>query len=673
MQAGPFAQGQQPGSPGQPPPGYFAAGTPQAGPAPAGQFAPGWTGTEAPGPGAPRPGGGASPTAGSAGQSYARHDGPGSADGPAGKPRSRPSHPADADPDRILTPTTIFAPGSLVNPPDGGEGSRPESHPFAGPGAAPPGYGAPSGYAPFSGQGPWSAPGAGPAGGGFAGPGGGYPPGPAPGPGMFPGPGGSGGGPGYGGAGYQAQAPGYGPPGFDHPYPGDGGVPYGNASGPVPPRFAGGAGHGAQPGQQFPGQPPVPPGYTRDTGQGPRPQAQGRYRPDGVPPYGETRGPDGYPLRGAPGPAGPGQAGYASPGYPGPGAFGGPGGFPRGNGFPGPAGQAGSQGRSAFPGQAGYADGFEGRAEQQAPYAEYQAWQARGGPGGYVGPEEYGETVNGGGYASVIREDDAGRPPNRRSPANTGSAPPGSPQRAGASAAGSAKSGGAADRVRAITAGDVSAGWSDSADTTPVPAAAADVVDPYGPDDPAYGPPGPDWRKRDEQRRTETAEPHPVLAEPRAVRGPFEPLRPEDRKETEYPDDQSADGEPAFDGPDAAADLSESEISEYQPIDYEMSLSELPDFGTPADPEAGALGQIADLYQTAERISPAGLDSHFEQLLERQRELIAEYFKESGGLGSAGAPETPLTQAEPSAQGIPLGFDTVESLSRLRDELRSAP
>ena len=202
---------------------------------------------------------------------------------------------------------------------------------------------------------------------------------------------------------------------------------------------------------------------------------------------------------------------------------------------------------------------------------------------------------------------------------------------------------------------------------TAKPEAAPDVA-PYGPDDPAYGPLGPDWRQRDEQRPTKNGESNPAAAEPRAVRGPFEPLSPAERQEAGYADYQPADDEPAFDGPDVG--LGESEISEYEPIDYEMSLSEPLDFGTPADPEAGALGQITDLYQTAERISPAGLDSHFEQLLERQRELITEYFRESGGLGSAGTSSEP--QAEPAAQAIPLGFDTVESLARLRDQLRSA-
>ena len=75
---------------------------------------------ECPDPGMPGPGGGSF--------------GPVSADGPAGNPRPRTVRHVDDDPDRVLTPTTIFAPGSLVNPPDDGEDDRSDSRPFAGPG-----------------------------------------------------------------------------------------------------------------------------------------------------------------------------------------------------------------------------------------------------------------------------------------------------------------------------------------------------------------------------------------------------------------------------------------------------------------------------------------------------------------------------------------------------------
>ena len=182
------------------------------------------------------------------------------------------------------------------------------------------------------------------------------------------------------------------------------------------------------------------------------------------------------------------------------------------------------------------AGGFAGQGEAQAPYAEYQGWHPHGAPGGYPGPGGYGEMVNGGDYAYVIREDVPGAPPQPR---------PGARERGPgewpAPHAAAAQPGGGAARGRAITAGQVSAGWPASAagpartanaggaspapgpaapaaavqaaaatqagpvthaDAKPKPEAAPDA-DPalaYGPDDPAYGPPGPDWYKRDEER-----------------------------------------------------------------------------------------------------------------------------------------------------------------------------
>jgi hypothetical protein len=187
----------------------------------------------------------------------------------------------------------------------------------------------------------------------------------------------------------------------------------------------------------------------------------------------------------------------------------------------------------------------------------------------------------------------------------------------------------------------------------------------YGPDDPAYGPPGPDWYKqRGEEHAPRAGEAKTPAAggEARPVRGPFEPLRSGDYEEAGDADFQSADGEAAFDDPDAGPP--ESEIPGYRPLDDEMP--DLLDFGTPTDPEAGALGGIRDLYQTAETVSQASLDRHFDQLLERQRKLISEYFKESAGFGSDEIAD-PGSQDDPSA---PLGFDTAESLAGLRGEFR---
>jgi hypothetical protein len=50
--------------------------------------------------------------------------------------------------------------------------------------------------------------------------------------------------------------------------------------------------------------------------------------------------------------------------------------------------------------------------------------------------------------------------------------------------------------------------------------------------------------------------------------------------------------------------------------------------------------QIKDLYLTAEAIGEDALGKHFDQLRQRQRSLISEFF-EKAGLGSTDAP-TPL-------------------------------
>ena len=164
----------------------------------------------------------------------------------------------------------------------------------------------------------------------------------------------------------------------------------------------------------------------------------------------------------------------------------------------------------------------------------------------------------------------------------------------------------------------------------------------YGPDDPAYGPPGPDWYKRGEQRATATADGGPPAGagEQPAARGPFEPLRAGDAG---YQPADDTDGRDHLDMPGAPG-------------------QETPDFlglDTPADPEAGALGQVRDLYLAAGKVSKDSLDRHFDQLLDRQRRLISEYFKESSGLGAAAPPP-------------PLGFDPAESLAGLRGGLRGA-
>ena len=59
-----------------------------------------------------------------------------------------------------------------------------------------------------------------------------------------------------------------------------------------------------------------------------------------------------------------------------------------------------------------------------------------------------------------------------------------------------------------------------------------------------------------------------------------------------------------------------------------------------AHAHARKLEQIKDLYLTAEAIGEVNVDKHFDHLLAQQRELISEYFKQSGAarpLTAAGA------------------------------------
>jgi hypothetical protein len=380
------------------------------------------------------------------------------------------------------------------------------------------------------------------------------------------------------------------------------------------------------------------------------------------------------------------------------------------------------------------AGGYPGPGQQHAPYPEYQAWHPQGGPGGYPGPVGYGAAVNQADYAHVIHDAGAmapapSQPRMRERPPGLGEWPPvnaGHPAGAGAAARPGKPADAAgtpAGAVRAITAGAADtrgqaarvgpAAAVSSAAATPTPAAAAGTtassnsaaqaeamvqagpavpasavddargestasVDPslaYGPDDPAYGPPGPDWYKRRQQDAADAAdgEQQQDEGEAPAARGPFEPLRPGERDASGAMEYGTADDEPSLDG----ADDGLPDISGYLGAPDE-EMPDLLDFGSPSDPEAGSLGQIKDLYLTAETISPAGLDRHFDQLLERQRQLISEYFKESGGATLADpvllvTSEPPAPPEARPASGTPLGFDTAESLAALRGDLRSAP
>jgi hypothetical protein len=191
-------------------------------------------------------------------------------------------------------------------------------------------------------------------------------------------------------------------------------------------------------------------------------------------------------------------------------------------------------------------------------------------------PEQpaYGEGVSDGGYAPVIRAD--------RAPA---SAPP-RPSAAGRQARGNQPSG-----PQPLT-GSAGPAYIYSEPAAPG-ALARDPDVPYGPDDPAYGPPSPEWYARDAQAREAED------GGPQDARGPFEPIR-----------------HPGASGQELA----------HQPAGY------APAGAGDDDPIGGTkvLDQIKDFYLTAEAIGPENLDRHIAELLERQRQLISEYFKEAG-------------------------------------------
>ena len=88
--------------------------------------------------------------------------------------------------------------------------------------------------------------------------------------------------------------------------------------------------------------------------------------------------------------------------------------------------------------------------------------------------------------------------------------------------------------------------------------------------------------------------------------------------------------EPARSGSSSAKPVSVTGTVEPPPVDYAPSVAP-----RPVSPEASAkLDQLQDLYMTAEAIGDEALEKHFEQVSQRQRELIKEFFKgsDSGSL-----------------------------------------
>jgi hypothetical protein len=113
---------------------------------------------------------------------------------------------------------------------------------------------------------------------------------------------------------------------------------------------------------------------------------------------------------------------------------------------------------------------------------------------------------------------------------------------------------------------------------------------------------------------------------PQETRGPFEPLL------------SSAD-------PPAATPRVSASLDNAEPATPEAAHSgAAPGPAANDGPEdtayahARKLEQIKDLYLTAEAIGESNVDKHFDELLAQQRELIGEYFKQSGAGQEPGHP-----------------------------------
>jgi hypothetical protein len=328
-----------------------------------------------------------------------------------------------------------------------------------------------------------------------------------------------------------------------------------------------------------------------------------------------------------------------------------------------------------------------------APYAGFPDWQPSGMPGMPGGP---GEFINRGDYAQVIREGDPAATSSLSRPTewgrlgewSPGNAAPGHDNGRVPDAPHAQDAPAASVRGRAITAG-AAAGPAGAEPLTVQPASAAaaiplggpapaeaasSAVDPelaYGPDDPGYGPPGPDWYRKTEEApagsvaKEEAADVADMAAaadvadaadaaESRAERGPFEPI-PHDELAPAGQPAEDGDGAPAGPGADR------SEMPEFDPIGETPDLLDL----GPDDPVDGALGGLRSLYRTAEAIGPDRLERNLDQLLDRQRKLITEYFTQPGDLGYLG-------HVDLDAPAASIGFDSAESLAGLQGELRTS-
>jgi hypothetical protein len=133
------------------------------------------------------------------------------------------------------------------------------------------------------------------------------------------------------------------------------------------------------------------------------------------------------------------------------------------------------------------------------------------------------------------------------------------------------------------------------------------------------GDPGGDRAARDPAERTAAywydLVAQDLAAVPEETRGPFEPLL-----SSGGPPPEGARQHPAEPGAAEPAGTPQASVGPVR----DDGADEL------AHARASKLEQIKDFYLTAEAIGEQNVDKHFDQLLARQRELIGEYFRQSG-------------------------------------------
>jgi hypothetical protein len=79
----------------------------------------------------------------------------------------------------------------------------------------------------------------------------------------------------------------------------------------------------------------------------------------------------------------------------------------------------------------------------------------------------------------------------------------------------------------------------------------------------------------------------------------------------------------------------------FEPIDRQPGPlpRRIPQPESDEPPVIAKMDQIKDLYITAEAIGEDALDQHFQQVSDRQRQLIREYFEQVAANGADGQPE----------------------------------